>query len=83
MPDNVVAFVNDKVVRQACDFCIGINDSQKAFFAKRFGERLPGSPFDVMPPPTAEELAAMASEVDYDLLSNMAGKQSPPPLITS
>ena len=52
--DNVVAFVNDKIARQARRFCIGIDDSHLSFFAKRFGEMLPSSPFDTAPPPTAK-----------------------------
>jgi hypothetical protein len=77
--DNAVAFVNDRIARQARGFCIGIDDSHKAFFAKRFGEMLPGSPFDVMPPPTDGELAEMAAEieeVDDDPVSRAAGKQA-------
>ena len=62
--NNVVTRVNDKIVRQARQFCIGSDNSHKAFFARRFGERLPGSPFDNMPPPTDEELAEMASEIE-------------------
>jgi Protein of unknown function (DUF4238) len=62
--DDVVAFVNDKIVRQARRFCIGINDSQLSFFAKRFGEMLPSTPFDTAPPPTDEELAELALEAE-------------------
>jgi hypothetical protein len=75
--DNAVAFVNDKIARQARRFCIGIDDSHKAFFGKRFGEMLPGSPFDTLPPPTDEELAQLASEikeVDADPADRVAGK---------
>jgi Protein of unknown function (DUF4238) len=58
--DNVIAFVNDKIVRQARRFCIGVDDTHLSFFAKRFGEMLPSSPFDNAPLPTAKELTELA-----------------------
>jgi hypothetical protein len=60
-PDSVVAFVNDKIVRQARRFCIGVDDTHLSFFAKRFGEMLPGSPVETAPLPTTAELSEMAS----------------------
>jgi hypothetical protein len=62
--DNVVTSINDRIVRQARRFCLGVDDSYRAFFGERFGEMLPGSPFDTMPPPTDEELAEMAAEIE-------------------
>jgi hypothetical protein len=58
--DNVIAFVNDKIVRQARRFCIGVDDTHLSFFARRFGEMLPSSPFDNAPLPTAKELTELA-----------------------
>lgn len=67
--DDVIAFVNDRIVRQARRFCIGVNDAHKLFFAKRFGEMLPSSPIETAPLPTAEELNEMAleNEVEYEV----------------
>ena len=62
--DGVVTRVNDRIVRQARRFCLGIDDSYRAFFGERFGEMLPGSPFDSLPPPTDEELAEMVTEIE-------------------
>ena len=73
--DDVIAFVNDKIARQARRFCIGINDSQLSFFTKRFGEMLPSTPFDTAPPPTDAELAGLAlevEEIEADLVSGTA-----------
>jgi len=58
--DNVIAFVNDRIVRQARRFCIGVNDAHLLFFAKRFGQMLPSSPVETVPLPTAEELNELA-----------------------
>jgi hypothetical protein len=57
--DEVVKTVNDKIVRQARCFCIGVTDAHRPLFEKRFGERLPGSPFDAIRWPTSEELLKM------------------------
>ena len=70
--DNAVGFINDKIARQARRFCIGTNDSHLSFFAKRFGEMLPSSPFDTAPPPTADELAEMALE-NEEVVDKMLG----------
>ena len=40
-PGDLVSFVNDRVVRQARRFCIGINDQQLRFVTNRFGARVP------------------------------------------
>jgi hypothetical protein len=58
--DDVIAFVNDRIVRQARRFCIGVNDAHLSFFAKRFGEMLPSSPVETAMLPTAEELTELA-----------------------
>jgi hypothetical protein len=58
--DSVTAFVNDRIVRQARRFCIGVNDAHLSFFEKRFGEMLPSSPVETVPLPSAEELNALA-----------------------
>ena len=58
--DNVIAFVNDKIVRQARRFCVGTDDKQLRFFANRFGAMEPSSPIETMPLPTAEELRRLA-----------------------
>ena len=65
--DDVIAFVNDKIVRQARRFCIGVNDAHLSFFAKRFGEMLPGSPFDTVSMPTTEDLAKLASNDEFEI----------------
>lgn len=57
--DKFIAFINDRIVRQARRFCIGIDDSHLSFFTERFGEMLPSSPIDVTPLPTADELRQM------------------------
>jgi hypothetical protein len=64
--DKVIAFVNDRIVRQARRFCIGVDDAHLSFFAKRFGEMLPSSPVDTVPLPTAEELSKLALENEVD-----------------
>lgn len=66
-PDKVIAFVNDRIVRQAHRFCVGVDDTHLSFFAKRFGEKLPSSPVETAPLPTAEELKelALASEAEF------------------
>ena len=74
--DNVIAFVNDKIVRQARQFCIGVNDAHLSFFAKRFGQMVPSSPFDTAPPPTIDELNEMAR--NEGLLSGAAAKRPAP-----
>jgi hypothetical protein len=58
--DDVIAFVNDRIVRQARRFCIGVNDAHLPFFEKRFGEMLPSSPIETVPLPSAEELNELA-----------------------
>ena len=80
--DNVVAFINDKIVRQARRFCIGTDDTQLRFFSKRFGEMLPGSPFDTLSPPTPEELAEMVlenEEVVDKIIGGATGANPRPP----
>jgi hypothetical protein len=76
--DDVIAFVNDRIVRQAHRFCIGVNDAHLSFFAKRFGEMLPSSPVENAPLPTAEELndLALRNEADDegDLFSATTGR---------
>jgi hypothetical protein len=57
--DSVMAFVNDRIVRQARRFCIGVNDAHLSFFEKHFGEMLPSSPVETVPLPSAEELNAL------------------------
>jgi hypothetical protein len=64
--DSVVAFVNDRIVRQARRFCIGVNDAHLSLFAKRFGEMLPSSPVETVPLPTAEELNALAMKNEVE-----------------
>ena len=56
----MIASINDKIVRQARRFCIGVDDTHLSFFAKRFGEMLPSSPFDNAPLPTIKELTELA-----------------------
>ena len=58
--DNVIDFVNDKIVRQARRFCIGTDDTQVKFFGDRFGAMEPSSPVETVPLPTAEELRRLA-----------------------
>lgn len=55
-PNDLVARVNDRVVRQARDFVIGIDDGQLRFVEKRFGDRLPSSPTETAPRLSYEEL---------------------------
>jgi hypothetical protein len=66
-PDKVIAFVNDKIVRQAHRFCFGVDDTHLSFFAKRFGEKRPSSPVETAPLPTTEELKELAlrSEAEF------------------
>jgi hypothetical protein len=56
-PDDLVAFVNDRVVKQARRFVIGIDDRQLRFVANRFGARLPSSPTETKQLSSPEELA--------------------------
>jgi hypothetical protein len=58
--NEVAAFANDRIVRQARRFCIGTNDGHLPLFRKRFGERAPSSPVETAPFPTAEELLELA-----------------------
>jgi hypothetical protein len=60
--DEVVEFVNDRVVRQAHRFCISSEDRYLQFFDDRFGEMLPSSPVETLPSPTIEELQEMANK---------------------
>lgn len=57
--DDFAKFVNDRIVRQARRFCIGTTDTHLAFFARRFGERLPSTPSETARLPTPEELDRM------------------------
>lgn len=54
--DVLATTINDRIARQARRFCIATDDTHLAFFAKRFGQRLPSSPTETMPMPTPEEL---------------------------
>jgi uncharacterized protein DUF4238 len=64
--DKLVTFVNDKIVRQARRFCVGVDDTHLSFFAKRFGEMLPSSPVETAPLPTDMELKEMALRTDNE-----------------
>ena len=55
-PDKLVSFVNDLIVRQAREFCIGVDSSQLRFFSNRYGEAFTGNPIDGMPWPSDDEL---------------------------
>jgi hypothetical protein len=46
-PDDLVAFVNDRVVKQGRRFVLGIDDRQLRFVSNRFGSRLPSSPTEL------------------------------------
>jgi hypothetical protein len=56
-PDDLVSFVNNRVVLQARRFCIGTKDRQLRFVANRFGAKLPSSPTEMSRFPSPEELA--------------------------
>jgi hypothetical protein len=61
-PDDLVTHVNDRIVRQARRFVIGIDDHQKSFISHRlFGPRLPSSPTETKRLPTPEELRSFAT----------------------
>lgn len=60
--DEVVEFVNDRIVKQAHRFCISCEDAYLQFFDDRFGEMLPSSPVETMPSPTKEELQKLANK---------------------
>jgi hypothetical protein len=62
-PDDLVAFVNDRVIKQARNFVIGVDDKQLRFVEKRFGARLPSSPTETAPRPTYEEVSALAAKL--------------------
>ncbi|TAL81003.1 MAG: DUF4238 domain-containing protein [Beijerinckiaceae bacterium] len=55
-PDELVSFVNDRVVKQARRFVIGVDDQQLRFVANRFGARLPSSPTELTKFPSPEEM---------------------------
>ncbi|HEY1943731.1 MAG TPA: DUF4238 domain-containing protein [Roseiarcus sp.] len=57
-PEELVAFVNDRVVKQAREFVLGIDGRQLRFVQNRFGARLPSSPTETKRLPTPEEFAA-------------------------
>jgi hypothetical protein len=61
-PDDLVSFVNDRVVRQARRFCIGTDDQQLRFVTNRFGARLPSSPTELSRFPSPEELAKLENK---------------------
>jgi hypothetical protein len=46
-PDDLVAFANDRLVKQARRFVLGTDDRQLRFVEKRFGLRLPSSPTEI------------------------------------
>jgi Protein of unknown function (DUF4238) len=56
-PDDLVQFVNDRVVKQAREFVIGVDDRQFRFVRNRFDARLPSSPTEIKRLPTPEEFA--------------------------
>jgi hypothetical protein len=47
-PDDLAAFVNDRVAKQARRFVIGLDDRQLRFVENRFGARLPSSPTETI-----------------------------------
>lgn len=55
-PDDLVSFVNDRLVKQARRFVIGVDDHQLRFVASRFGARLPSSPTELTKFPSPEEM---------------------------
>jgi Protein of unknown function (DUF4238) len=55
-PDDLVSFVNDRIVKQARRFVIGVDDQQLRFVVKRFGARLPSSPTEFTKFPSPEEM---------------------------
>ncbi len=55
-PDDLVSFVNNRVVKQARRFVIGVDDHQLRFVANRFGARLPSSPMELTKFPSPEEM---------------------------
>ena len=62
--DQLVAFVNDLIVRQAREFCVGVDSSHLQFFSNRFGEAFTGNPIDGMPWPSDDELREMYFKED-------------------
>jgi hypothetical protein len=46
--DELATFVNNRIAQQARRFCIATDDTHLRFFAKRFGQRLPSSPFETI-----------------------------------
>jgi hypothetical protein len=60
-PDDLVAFVNDRVVKQARRFVLGTDDRQLRFVSNRFGARLPSSPTETIRLPSPEELRNLAT----------------------
>lgn len=74
--DKLITFVNDKIVRQARRFCIGVDDTHLLFFAKRFGEMLPSSPVEAAPLPTIEELSKMALRTESEFAEYRVGRQT-------
>jgi hypothetical protein len=66
--DELAAFTNDLIVRQARRFCIGIDNSHLQFFADRFGEMRYSSPVEETPLPTEDELRELylTSQVEDD-----------------
>ena len=46
-PDDLVAFANDRIIKQARRFVLGTDDRQLRFVSKRFGLRLPSSPTEL------------------------------------
>jgi len=54
-PDDIVRFVNDRVVKQARNFVLGTDDKQLRFVSNRLGERLPSSPTETKSLPSPEE----------------------------
>jgi hypothetical protein len=61
-PDHLVAFVNNRIAKQARDFIIGVDDRQLRFVANRIDARVPSSPTETKPLPSPEEFAKIAAE---------------------
>lgn len=60
-PDDLVALVNNQVVKQARRFVVGVDDRQLRFVSNRFGARLPSAPTETKPFPAPEEFESQAA----------------------
>ena len=58
-PDHLITFVNDRIVKQARDFVLGVDDRQLRFVSNRFGARLPSSPTETKNRPSPDELSQL------------------------